>query len=102
MPTITQAPARHMTARINGWMYRRNIRISDECVSLQVTVPTCSHCPTCQGRVKEFKRTLADSPDTIHSWGYREDGAYWVEFPVACGEKPLDVLRRNLGVRISE
>ena len=100
MPNIHDA-TKTITARINSWMYTRQIRILPDQVGLQVTVPSCSHCHTCQKRVQEFSNTLARKPDVIHQWKYVGDGAEWLFFPRKKGN-PLDVLRRNLEIRIEE
>jgi hypothetical protein len=89
-----------VNAKINSWKYRRNIHIGSDYVALQVTVPSCSHCSTCQSRVQEFQQTLANSPNAEYLWGYKQDGAYWVEFPVKSGQDPIMVLSQNLKINV--
>jgi len=68
-------------------------------VGIQVTVPTCNHCPTCQGRVRGFEATLAKKPEVLHQWKH-QDGATWLFLPWDGEGEPLDLLRRVLEVRV--
>lgn len=87
------------SVQVNGWSYRRMVMVSENQIGLQTTVPSCSHCPTCQGRVHHFQGMLANKPDQLHQWKWI-DGANWLFLPLKNEENPLDTLRRVLEVRI--
>jgi hypothetical protein len=101
MQTHTAEPQRmtQKTVCVNGWRYLRQVRIGQDQIGLQVTVPSCSHCPTCQRRVREFKELLADKPNQIHQWKW-EGGAEWLYVPVQAGSDALETLRHALELRI--
>ncbi len=90
-------PIRGMVS-INGWQYDRHIVIEEERVSLEVTVRTCSHCPTCQGRVREFQTTLARKPEVQHDWQW-QSGSSWVVLPKPASRNALDFLKEVLELR---
>ena len=103
--TNAHSTAESQTARptrvwINSWQNARRVQVLPDQVALQVTVPSCSHCHTCQSRVQQFKGTLADKPEVIHQWKTQE-GAYWLFLPRREEQNPLDLLRNTLGIRVS-
>jgi len=87
--------------RVNHWQNRRSIRVLPDQVRLQVTVPSCSHCVTCQRRVREFQEILAQKPDVICQWRTLNDGAYWVFFNRKEDQDPIQLLRDILEVSIT-
>lgn len=95
--TITKQTIR---VRINHWKNSRSIQILPDQVGLQVTIPSCHHCMTCQSRIREFTNTLAKKSNVIHQWKYGDDGAQWLFFPVSRGKDPLNILRKNLKIQI--
>lgn len=98
--TIPAKEIKHTRVEVNSWQNLRLVEIQPDQVGLQVTVPKCSHCPTCQGRVKEFTGTLSRQPGVMFQWRYLNDGAAWLFLPVTQEENPLQVLRDRLGVKI--
>lgn len=101
MTKTAQAGTQHVRVWVNHWQNSRAVRILPDQVGLQVTVPSCSHCVTCQRRVRELVDTLARKPEVIHQWKSLEDGAAWVFLPIRNGQKPLDLLRETLEIRIN-
>lgn len=87
---------------VNHWQNRRSVQIYKDKVGLQVTVPSCSHCVTCQNRVRQFSETLRRKPSLIYKWRTLNDGASWVFIPRSQKQKPLDLLRSALEIEISE
>ena len=100
MSTLTATTPKTARVSINSWMYSREVEILPNQVGLQVTVPSCDHCPTCQRRVREFTRTLDGKPSVIHQWKSGDDGATWLYLPRTRQQDPLDLLRRVLEIRI--
>ena len=104
MQTVTRQPTtetKTFRVSVNWWQNSRWVKVSPDQVALQVTVPSCSHCSTCQGRVKEFSATLARKPNIIHQWKHLDDGAYWLFLPRVKEQDALDLLREVLEVHIS-
>jgi hypothetical protein len=101
MSATTVAAPTTLRAHINYWQYPREIRIEENRVGIQVTVPTCSHCPTCQERVRTFLGTLQGKPEVEHSWNYL-GGAEWLFISKTSDEDGLDVLRKVLEISIEE
>ena len=87
---------------INHWQNCRRIRITKNQIGVQVTVPSCSHCSTCQRRVMQFTDLLARKPTVEHEWKWLEDGAKWLFLKQDKPGNPLDFLRETLEVWIEE
>jgi len=87
------------TVQVNHWRYPRRVEVLPDQVALQVTVPSCSHCPTCQRRVRELTEVLERKPNVVHQWKWA-DGAQWIHLPRAKKQNPLQVLGEVLEVRI--
>jgi len=87
--------------QVNSWRYRRLMRFDEEMVALQVTVPSCSHCSTCQGRIREIRETLARKPKIGHLWAWN-GGAQWIILQIDGDQKPSRVLAKSLEMRIEE
>jgi len=98
--TATKEQNRSIRVNVNHWQNSRSVRIRPDQVGLQVTVPSCSHCVTCQSRVKQFRRTLEQKPTVIHQWKTLDDGACWLFLPRKAQQDPIDLLRKVLEVRI--
>lgn len=94
----SEATIQELVVWINDWQYSRVVRLGPEWVALQVTRPSCSHCPTCQRRVQEFTQTLAGKPEAEHAWAY-DDRACWLILPVRPGENGLERLKEVLDLR---
>lgn len=90
-----------VTVGINNWKFKRQVKIGDGQVGLQVTVPSCAHCSTCQKRVKLFTETLATKPNILGVWTYLYDGAQWLFFSVPCGKDPITVLSEALDISVT-
>ena len=89
-----------LRVRVNHWQNSRSVRILPDQVGLQVTVPSCSHCPTCQSRVRQFAETLSMKPNALYQWKYPGDGAEWLFLPRPEGKDPLEHLQDTLEVSI--
>lgn len=101
MPSPVMSQVRRGRVAINQWTYDRSITIEERRIALEVTRANCNHCPTCQGRVEEFKRALARKPSLEHSWVF-DQGSYWLVLPKPEGNEPLEYLREVLDLsRIS-
>ncbi len=98
--THTAPEIQTATVRVNSWQNLRRVQILPDQVGLQVTVPRCSHCVTCQSRVRQFESTLGRKPDALHQWKYLDDGAQWLFLPRRNEQNPLETLRQTLEIRI--
>ncbi len=85
---------------VNNWRNRRFVQVLSDQVALQVTMPGCSHCVTCQARVQQLDVTVAQKAHIIHQWKTRDDGAYWLFLPLKNNQDPLQLLRDVLDVKI--
>jgi transposase len=97
--TTTEKPE-IFKVQVNSWEFLRKVRIMPDQVALQVTVPTCSHCPTCQRRVRDFSALLGLKPQVLHQWKYLEDGANWLFLPKTEEQNGLDLLREVLEIQV--
>lgn len=94
MNTVLEIPAATRLVRINHWRYARQLSVGEGKLFLEVTISSCSHCPTCQKRVNAFQQRLLEKP-TECDWIFRK-GSYWLVFPLPQGTDPLVFLREAL------
>jgi len=80
---------------INYWQYPRRIKITPEEITLEVTHAGCSHCHTCQKRVRGFHETLARKPEVKHDWTY-DDRSEWLILPKPRDQDALEFLKETL------
>lgn len=99
MNTNTQAPAQRLSVTVNHWQNARELQVETDKVGLQVTVPRCSHCSTCQSRVRQFTETL-ERKETLHQWKF-EGNAYWLFLPLQGGKDPVRYLGAALEANIA-
>jgi hypothetical protein len=100
MKTTQHTTTDRFTVQVNYWQHRRAVVVTSDQIGLEVTVPRCSHCPTCQSRVRGFAETLRTKPTLLHQWRH-ENGADWIYLALRPGQDPLKVLAEALEIRVA-
>jgi hypothetical protein len=101
----TRLTREHYKSRVyvNYWENARKVLVEPDRVLLQITL-TCNHCQTCSSRVSQIDAMVRSKPDVMYRWEY-VDGfgdRRWISLPRSNGQDPLDLLRKTLGIRLSE